>query len=397
MPVRMIKKEERLECEKIQSVAFAFSLDTAKVEKEIAEKPDPVNPYIGFFNDQNVITACMELPEYRMRYEGNWVRMVGIGGVASLPEYRFGGAVREILQFAFRQMRENGTVFSSLYPFSHNYYRKFGYETCQLHTMGYELPVEALSKFRCTGTARMIQPGDSLKSFQAIFDAHFLRYNMPVQREERHWKRLLSDDPYKDRVYSYLLEDENGPSAYLVMGVQPDGEHNNICHVRETAFARPEGLTDVLGLLYRLSAQFGTVHIELPDDVPFAALIDETYEIKNRYSNQQMTRVIDVQKALELKRHPEGAAYTLCVRDDGIPENDGVFCVRNENGKVCAEKQTDTGSADLTVDVRTLGQLLLGFLSIDEAVYKSDVQVHANMETLKAVFIRRNVFLTEHF
>lgn len=404
MPVRKIKKEELLECEKIQSVAFAYSLDTAALEKKLAEEPEPIDPYIGFFNDENVLTACMELPAYQMRYEGSWVRMVGLGGVASLPEYRFGGAIRQIIQTAFHQMVESDAVFSVLYPFSHAYYRKFGYELCQLMTE-YEVPLSALSKFRYTGKARMLQPGDSLDGLKSVFTAHFQRYNMSVQREDRHWKKRLGEDAYKERVYTYLLEDENGPSAYLVMAVETANSSEKLGRVRELAYVHPQGFSDVLGFLYRLSAQYGKLRIALPDDIPLAALLDESYDIKGECCEQQMARVIQVKRALEGKTHFEGAAYTLRVRDEYLPENDGIFSVRCEGGTVLVEKQLQTDTVDhmvdhmvdLTVDVRTLTQLLLGFLSMDEALYKPDVTVTANLETLRRVFVKRPVFLTDHF
>lgn len=396
LPVRMIKKEELLECEKIQSVAFVYALDTAELEKKIAEGPDPANPYIGYVNDENVITACMELPAYQARYEGDWVRMVGIGGVASLPEYRFGGAIRQILQTALLKMYDSDAVFSALYPFSHPYYRKFGYEVCQTTTQ-YELPVQALAKFRYTGKARMLRPGDPIDGLKTVFDAHFLRYNMAIRREERHWKRVLGEDTYKERVYTYLLEGEDGPSAYVVLAAEDAGPFEKAGNVREIGFVRPEGLRDVLGFLYRFAAQYGKLRIPLPDDIPLTSLVDESYDLKVVYSNHQMTRVVNVEKALRLKRHFEGAAYTLCVRDDGIAQNDGVFCVRCTNGEVAVEKKAGVANVDLCVDVRTLAQLLLGFLSVDEAMYKADVQVNSNIETLRGVFTKRGVFLTDHF
>lgn len=397
MPVRMIKREELLECEKIQSIAFAYSLDTAELEKLLAEEPGPADPYMGFFNDENVITACVELPEYRVRYEGGWVPMTGIGGVASLPEYRFGGAVRQILQTALRRMAENGTVFSSLYPFSHPYYRQFGYELCQM-SMEYELPMEALSKFRCTQKVRMIPAGEPADALKDVFDAHFLRYNLAVRREDRHWKKILGEDSYKECTYTYLLEDPDGPSAYVVLSAENTGSSEKKTGVvREAAFVRPEGLSGVLGLLYRLAAQYQSVRIPLPEDVPLASMIDETYDLKGSFRGQQMTRVISVKKALEKKKHFEGAAYTLSVRDRELPENNGVFHVHCINGSVSVEKEADGGAADLSVDVRTLAQLLLGFLSIDEARYQKDVRVNGNVETLRGVFLKRPVFLTDHF
>lgn len=396
MPVRMLKREELLECAKIQSIAFAFPLDTAKFEQELAEKPDPTD-HIGFFNDDNVLTACMELPKYQVRYEGTWVDMVGVGGVASLPEHRFGGAVRQILTEALRKMFEGGAVFSSLYPFSHPYYRKFGYELCQMSTE-YEIPIEALASFRYAGKARMIQPGESIDAIKTVFEAHFLRYNMPIRREDRHFENVLGKDSYKERVYTYVLEDETGPSAYVVLATAEDaGSSQKVGHVREIAFVRPTGLSDVLGLLYRFAAQYGKVRMTLPGDIPLCAVVSESYELKGTYRNQHMTRVIDAKKALELKRHFDGAAYTVRVRDDIIEENDGLFCVTCKDGAVSVQRSAAADMADLDVDVRTFAQLLLGFLTIDEAMYKKDVTVHANLETLRQVFVKRQVFLTDHF
>ena len=194
-----------------------------------------------------------------------------------------------------------------------------------------------------------------------------------------------------------MLEDDDGPSAYVVLAAEEAGPYGKAGNVREIAFSHPQGLRDVLGFLYRLSAQYVKLRITLPDDIPLTSLIDESYDLKVNYSNHQMTRVIHVQKALELKRHFEGAAYTLRVQDDCIAENDGAYCVRCDNGRVTAEKKEGFEDADLTVDVRTLAQLLLGFLSIDEAMYKTDVQVNANLETLRSVFAKQQVFLTDHF
>ena len=221
----------------------------------------------------------------------------------------------------------------------------------------------------------MLRPGDPIDGLKTVFDAHFLRYNMAIRREERHWKRVLGEDTYKERVYTYLLEGEDGPSAYVVLAAEDAGPFEKAGNVREIGFVRPEGLRDVLGFLYRFAAQYGKLRIPLPDDIPLTSLVDESYDLKVVYSNHQMTR----------------------VRDDGIAQNDGVFCVRCTNGEVAVEKKAGVANVDLCVDVRTLAQLLLGFLSVDEAMYKADVQVNSNIETLRGVFTKRGVFLTDHF
>ena len=54
--------------------------------------------------------------------------MGGIGNVTSYPEVRGKGSVRQLMEKALKEMKEQGTVLSYLSPFSYHFYRKFGYE-----------------------------------------------------------------------------------------------------------------------------------------------------------------------------------------------------------------------------------------------------------------------------
>lgn len=396
MPVRLIGREDVMACEKIQSIAFAYSLDLRELEGILSREPEPPAPYIGHFDGEGNLTACMELPEYKIRYEGGWARMTGIAGVASLPECRFGGAVRQLVQFAFQRMRQSGALFSALYPFSHAFYRQFGFELCQF-SAEYEIPAEALAPFRCMAGVRMVQPGAPLDALKAVFSARFSEFNLAIEREDRRWRGILGRDPYKERIYAYLLEECGAPIAYVVLSPEDDGP-GKIGNVREIAFAQPRALAQAFGFLYRLSAQYGKFRMYMPG-VPLASLLGESYALRGNLHSphgQPMARAIDVRGALERKRHFDGARYSLRVRDEMIPENDGLFSVECEAGRVRVA-QAGGIEPDLTADVRTMTQLLLGFSSIDDALYREDVCVSGNLETLRRVFVRRPVYLTEHF
>lgn len=397
MSVRELKTpEELLESGKIQSVAFGFSWDMEEARKNL-EKPDSRhNVTFGHFNEEGVLTSCLELPEYQVYYEGAAAPMVGVGGVSSLPEYRHGGAVRNIFHTALRWMWNQGAVFSSLYPFSHAYYRKFGYELCQICTQ-YKLPVEALASFPCTCSVKMFQPGGDLAPFQKIYDAGLGRRNLAVCREERHWKKLLEKDPYKERYYTYLLEKDFQPLAYVVLALKAPAADPKVGVVKELGFFSPEGLFQSLGLLHRLAAQYGVFQLTLPDDVPLAALLEDSYNLTPAFTEQPMARVIRVEKALERKAPPEGTGYTLKVEDQLLPENSGVFQVENREGRVSVTKLPESSPADLSLDVRVLSQLLLGYLSLEESLYKPGVTLTGSREILASAFPKRSVFLTEYF
>lgn len=396
MPVhRLTEKEELLESDRICSIAFVSPWDREEAIRGL-ESPD-FQPTVSFghFTEEGQLTASLLLPQFQMRYEGHDVPMVGVGGVASLPEYRYGGAVRQIFHTALEWMWDQGAVFSSLYPFSHNYYRKFGYELCQLVTQ-YKLPTEALESFSCTCKVRMFQPGEDLAPLQAVYNARLGQYNLAVQREERHWKSLFGKDPAKEMRYTYLLEDAGGPLAYVIFKPE-EGEDGKIGNVRELAFAKPEGLRQALGFLYRLGAQYEAFRIALPEDVPLAALLEESYDTSPTWINQPMARVIHVEKALQAKAPGEGRSYTVAVEDQLLPGNNGVFQVSQQGGAVTVEKLPEGAQADLSMDVRVLTQLLIGFLSLEEALYKPGVTLSGNLETLHQAFPKRAAYLTDLF
>lgn len=269
------------------------------------------------------------------------------------------------------------------------------YELCQLVTQ-YKLPTEALESFSCTCKVRMFQPGEDLAPLQAVYNARLGQYNLAVQREERHWKSLFGKDPAKEMRYTYLLEDAGGPLAYVIFKPE-EGEDGKIGNVRELAFAKPEGLPQALGFLYRLGAQYEAFRIALPEDVPLAALLEESYDTAPTWINQPMARVIHVEKALQAKAPGEGRSYTVAVEDQLLPGNNGVFQVSQQGGAVTVEKLPEGAQADLSVDVRVLTQLLIGFLSLEEALYKPGVTLSGNLETLHQAFPKRAAYLTDLF
>ncbi|MDR0929419.1 MAG: GNAT family N-acetyltransferase [Oscillospiraceae bacterium] len=396
MPVRFLTPEDRMAYERIQSIAFVNSMDEKERKARIDKDPGWPVKCIGHFAEDGTLTACMALPEYAVYFDGRPVKMVGVGGVASLPEHRHGGAVRALFQAALRDMVADGAVFSALYPFSHAFYRQFGYELSAL-AMQYELPTEALKPFRCEAQARMLTAGDSADAVKAVYAAYSPRHNLATQRTDAHWTSALPADPLKERVYPYLLSDESGPSAYLVIAAEGAFPDTICARVRELAFARPKGLRDALGFLYRLAAQYEKMRIALPSDVPLPALLAANYDIEPMVRERPMARVINAAEALALARYEEETAFTLRVHDDGVPENDAAFSVIRQNGRTTVERLPQGCPADCEMDVRTLAPLLLGFLSFEEACYKPDLIVRANAESLHRAFGKKSVYLTEYF
>lgn len=126
MLVRPITKEERLQSAQLFAIAFESPFD-----------PNDLTPFAeipciwaAFDEESGEMMSTVYVTDYRVQFDGGRYKMGGIGGVASLPQYRRAGGIRACFQKALPILYREGYVFSYLYPFSTAYYRKFGYESC---------------------------------------------------------------------------------------------------------------------------------------------------------------------------------------------------------------------------------------------------------------------------
>ena len=136
--------------------------------------------------------STVYVTDYRVQFDGGRYKMGGIGGVASLPQYRRAGGIRACFQKALPILYREGYVFSYLYPFSTAYYRKFGYESCvQRYLAVLDLRQPRPAEF--SGSFRLARGGDMLlPAIRQLDERWEAQYNMMVQHAEADYRWLLS-------------------------------------------------------------------------------------------------------------------------------------------------------------------------------------------------------------
>ena len=129
---KLTTPERKRELDKISSIAFTYPMRDPDPKEQTATNAEEQQRNIEEFamvdetNDK--LMGGMILLDYQTRIGDKWLPLTGIGGVATLPEYRRAGVIRGIFKHILPRMYENGIAISGLYPFSHAFYRKFGYE-----------------------------------------------------------------------------------------------------------------------------------------------------------------------------------------------------------------------------------------------------------------------------
>ncbi|MBR5344948.1 MAG: GNAT family N-acetyltransferase [Clostridia bacterium] len=389
MEVRLLKDQERFDAALVSHVAFHMRMEDPEKARETAVK-ETLQDW-GAFDDDGTLMARIINNQYECWLDGKTVRNGGIGAVSTLPEYRNTGSIREIFQALIPHAYADGEVISTLYPFSHAFYRKFGYETvCWKNT--YTFAPGVLKNYRFNGKALLWKPGDPSKAWTALYNRFASAYNLAILRNEEAMLEHLKGEYYKDRKFCYLLCDGSRPIAYVIF---QDIRHDPaaILEVKDLAWEGRTGFEAILGFLARFSADYGTIRLFLPRDLELLNLIrcPNAYEIEKTSAQNYMIRIINAVKLLETICKPVGSRFVIQVTDDLIPQNNGTWAVTDQAVVPIDE------APDLTVSERALGQLACGAVSLNEAEYRADTVVHANREVLEQVFTRKPILVEDHF
>ena len=395
MEVRRLTPEEKTEAGLVS--AFAFHTRAEDPEKFIREAreealKDTTEDWGAFSGDGKVMARIIN-NRFEAFLDGQLIPNGGIGAVSTLPEYRDTGAIRAIFEQLIPEARRSGEVISTLYPFSHAFYRKFGYETVRWRN-DYEFPPAVLRGYSFSGTAEMWRPGGAVTEYTELYNRFAAGYNLAVHRTDAAMlKDHLGGEWLRDRKFGYLLRENGVPVAYLIFrDIRQDPAA--VLSVEDLAWEGRAGMNAILGFLGRFTADYGTIRMFLPSCVELLSFLQSpgAYDVNQTASQAYMIRVMNTRRLLEVIRKPEGAAFVIRVEGDGlIPENNGTW--RIQDGRV-----TETGEQpDLAVSIQALGQLCAGSVSLEEATYRPDVTLFSRAIALRGVFVRKPVLVEDHF
>ena len=390
MDIRKLKPQEYRASDVLESLAFNMVIH-AETDKQEAD-PYSADRW-GCFRDGGQLHAVLTNHDMPVYLDGGIAPARGIGNLASDPVSRGQGNIRALLKSVLTQDRKDGMLFSKLYPFSHEFYRKFGYEICYERNMA-TFPTKELTVFR-TGDppeARMILPKDGLDALHPIYTAFAKQYNMAVARNAHTWKRIKIDDVFKAEKYCYVVSRDHRDVAYAIFRFRNKGRpFINTLVLIDYAFADRNAFNDLMSFLYRFTAQAEDVELRVPGNLPLTSLLTEPNDIAMTVGPKPMARALHVENVLKILRHPqEAGAYSLFVDDAFLPENTSCYRVSyTPEGQVSVSCGGE--DADLRLSIGTFTQLAFGFLGLGEAAFKPDVQIRSNAETLARVFVKKPV------
>lgn len=382
--IRCLQPEEKYKQVALASVAF--NLPVPDME-EIRANGRLTGRVLGAFSEEGVLEAALSLNAFSANFQGNDLPVLGIGAVMTYPQFRRKGLVRALMSRALSDGLREGYAVSMLYPFSCDYYRKFGYERA-IEYKNLSVPIQALAHIPF-GSAFVLAENKALMQRACdCYDSLRRRYNLCFQSNALH---RFDADPHKNRTFTYLAEDG---SACICLSME-----GSILKVQEMYYRDRAALVSVLGFLRSFEGQMLRINfIHLPADSELCELLTEDTGYEAGYEAGAMARVLDVCAVLKANTYSGSGAFSFSVDDPILQENSGVYRVSYAGGKAEAVREAG-GPVDCEFEAGALSRVLLRTCewTPERAEYMEGVRVRNIDSPLFEAFSRRPCFQAEHF
>ncbi|MDT2805340.1 GNAT family N-acetyltransferase [Vagococcus lutrae] len=324
----------------------------------------------GFFMHQNLVSKIMSFP-FTVNVYNKEYRMGGIGNVASYPEARGQGAIRQLFTSLFDDYRENNTVLSYLAPFSHHFYRKFGYatamdeETCTIQ--GSDLPTFPMDD-RHSISRFSVKDNDILEDLKRIYKKTLATEHGSLQRDDWWWQYQINK--YPNRHVALLSVDGQAATSYLIYEMNASQLTFNVIEMASSSIDELKSLCSFIKSHISSYHTFIFKH-GLTNDLSF--LLQEPGSVKRQLETSMMIRIVLFQSFIEsfpLALVGPNQTLTIYVEDKFCEWNHGNWEVTRENNQHVCRKIDSSQATDLSGSIETWTQLLFN--------YKSAQQLHVS-------------------
>ncbi|MDO7266961.1 GNAT family N-acetyltransferase [Shouchella clausii] len=334
-----------------QLSCYAFQVENPDDHRQRAQKAWDRSINIGATENGQLLSKLALLP-LAVHIHGKTMPMGGLAGVASYPEQRRKGHVRQLLGHTLQTMRAEGHLLSYLAPFSVSFYRKFGWEIlCEKTT--YTLNAKQLPKPLPIADGKLERVDPSDPRICAVYEKR-LCHGMLVRDPQ--WWDHLQNGAYKAKKAVLYIDAAGEPSAYMIYTIQK----RNFT-TEELIFGDQKGLNALFAFIGQHDSMADTAELTVPAAEGLSYFLPDA-KTKAETIPYFMARIVDV--APFFQAYPflaDGQGDFVFRISDPVAEwNDRLFAFSVKNGK--AHPTTVGGDEPVfETDIQTLTALMLGY------------------------------------
>lgn len=323
-----------------------------RAKRPVLERSD----VIGWFDGDTLVSQLSVYPCF-VNIHGKIVKMGGLTGVGTYPEYSGLGLMNDLIAMALERMREKGQYISYLYPYSIPYYRKKGWEIMSDH-MTYRVKDTQLPKFsNIPGHVKRlpIDHEDVIKTYDRFAHTH----HGTMLREEIDWEEYWRWENEEERIAGVYYDACEKPAGYLFYWIKTDE-----LHIKDMIYLNQQARKGLWNFI--------TAHFSMVDEVrgntytnnALAFFLDDS-QIEETIEPYYMARIVDLEGFLgeypfQQQDSPESFELHFETSDPIALWNRKIISLSREKGGsiTVGNKRTDNS---VKADIQTLSTMFMSY------------------------------------
>ncbi|TFG31389.1 GNAT family N-acetyltransferase [Candidatus Thorarchaeota archaeon] len=345
-------------------LSYAYSVPDASRERFL-ERLDLIEKEFFLNEVDGVPVAIARVLEFEQNVRGILKSMGGIAMVASTPEYRRSGHNRDLMLTIFDDLRRNGFVISTLYPFKDTFYSNIGYvKMPPSRTLEFNPNMLVGIKVPDGYTAQREEGEEMLQLRKVLHNAMVLETHGAVMRSEERWTEMTKNFNLKAVV---ARNGKGEPEAIMIYSIKGYGEGHEWAetgqiNIVEFTWISLEGRDSILNYLYKHSDQIIKVTMVISTrDQDFYHWLSNIHTPTLRSNIVSMARIIDVSKSMSDFPVNSPGVVLISVIDPQIEENNKIFEIREKDGLLSIKESAK--QAKTTIRIEGLTSILYGTLN----------------------------------
>lgn len=348
MNVIRLKEDKFREALRLSEYAFQYKVDEDRLQQQITKMKESHEVY-GIMEGEN-LAAKLHLIPFHIYIGKEKFKMGGVAGVATYPEYRRSGYVKELLQHSLQTMKKDGYTVSMLHPFAVSFYRKYGWELCANLLVCHMTKSDLVMKKQVNGTVKRFNKESHPEEVEKPYETFAERFSGMLVRNEKWWLQAVYDD-----LTLAIYYDENQTAAgYMLYKIE-----NYKMTVEEFVPLHNEARNGLWNFICQHDSMIKDLEMTVSENEPLLYTLQEP-RVKTEIKPYFMGRIVDVEQFLkqyELNWNNVQQEVILHITDSFAQWNNITVRIANHEITII-EEPIDKG---IKLDINALSTILFGY------------------------------------
>ncbi|EPY7709057.1 GNAT family N-acetyltransferase [Bacillus pacificus] len=348
MNVIRLTEDKFREALRLSEYAFQYKVEEDRLQQQLTRMKESHEVY-GIM-EGNDLAAKLHLIPFHIYIGKETFKMGGVAGVATYPEYRRSGYVKELLQHSLQTMKKDGYTVSMLHPFAVAFYRKYGWELCANLLVCHMTKSDLVMKKQVNGTVKRFNKENHSEEVEKLYETFAERFSGMLVRNEKWWLQAVYDD-----LTLAIYYDENKTAAgYMLYKIE-----KSKMTVEEFVPLHNEARNGLWNFICQHDSMIKELEMTVSENEQLLYTLQEP-RVKTEIKPYFMGRIVDVEQFLkqyELNWNNIQQEIILHITDSFAPWNN--VSVRLANYEITIiEEPMDKG---IKLDINALSTILLGY------------------------------------